>query len=53
MVIWLVGLSVASWPKKLPDGTVSYSLKASGPPLLMFILLVLLGWKVFGPPIHQ
>ena len=27
--------------------------KASGGTLLLFILLALLGWKVFGPPIHS
>lgn len=29
------------------------SLPAAGGDGLLFILLVLLGWKVFGPPIHS
>ena len=27
--------------------------KAGSPNLLLFILLLLLGWKVFGAPIHS
>jgi hypothetical protein len=29
------------------------ALPAAGGDLLLFILLVLLGWKAFGPPIHS
>lgn len=29
------------------------ALPAAGGDLLLFILLVLLGWKEFGPPIHS
>lgn len=43
MLIWLVFSLWSSWP----------NVKAGGPSLLLFVLLVLLGWKVFGPPIHQ
>lgn len=27
--------------------------RAQAPNLLLFLLLLLLGWKVFGPPLHQ
>jgi len=44
MLIWLVfGL----WANGVTN------VKASGGTVLLFILLVLLGWKVFGPPIHN
>lgn len=42
MLIWLAGTwwrSPVAWPASMPD-------------LLLFILLVLLGWRVFGAPIH-
>lgn len=41
MLIWLVFGVWSSWP----------NLKASGGDGLLFILLVLLGWHVFGAPI--
>lgn len=28
------------------------NLRAGGPDLLLFVLLLLLGWRVFGPPLH-
>jgi len=43
MLVWLVFGVWSSWP----------DLKSSGGTGLLFILLVLLGWKVFGPPIHS
>lgn len=45
MLVWLVFGAYSTWPCK--------DLKASGGTLLLFILLLVLGWKVFGPPIHQ
>ena len=42
MLIWLVFGVWTAWP----------NYKASGGNLLLFVLLVLLGWKVFGAPIH-
>ena len=42
MLLWLVFGLWISWPDH----------KLVGGNLLLFILLVLLGWKVFGPPIH-
>ncbi len=43
MLVWLVWGAVSTWP----------NLRAGGPNLLLFILLVLLGWKVFGAPLHS
>lgn len=44
MFLWLVlGLWSADWK----------NLKANGGNLLLFILLTLIGWKVWGPPIHD
>ena len=42
MLVWLVFGVWMNWP----------NYKASGGNLLLFILLVLLGWSVFGAPIH-
>ncbi len=43
MLLWLVLGVWAHWP----------DLRAGGPNLLLFILLVLLGWQAFGPPVHR
>ena len=43
MLVWLVFGVWAAWP----------DLKASGGSGLLFALLVLLGWKVFGAPIQS
>ena len=44
MLIWLAfGIWSTDW--KQP--------KAAGSDGFLFILLLLLGWKVFGPPIHS
>jgi hypothetical protein len=41
--IWLIfGFWSAGWT----------NIKASGGNLLLFILLVLIGWRVFGAPLH-
>jgi hypothetical protein len=45
MLVWLaVGLYI---------GYIGASTFALGGNLLLFILLVLLGWQVFGPPLHR
>lgn len=44
MLIWLFW---ANWPT---DGV---PFTPNRPALLLFVLLVLLGWKTFGPPIHS
>jgi len=43
MLIWLVFGVWTNWP----------NIKASGGDGLLFILLVLLGWKTFGAPIQS
>ena len=45
MLVWLVFGVWASYPAP--------NFRANGGSLLLFILLVLLGWHVFGPPIHS
>jgi len=42
MLLWLVFGLWSNWPAPRPIGGT----------LLLFILLVILGWKVFGPPVH-
>jgi hypothetical protein len=45
MLLWLVfGL----WPAP----GAPWSWRGAAPTLLLFVLLLLLGWKTFGPPIH-
>lgn len=44
MLVWLVFGIWSAWPKNY---------KVGGGNLLLFILLMLVGWKVFGPPIHS
>ncbi len=41
-LVWLVFGVWSNWP----------NVKAGGGSLVLFILLLLLGWKVFGPPLH-
>lgn len=47
MLIWLLFGLWSSWPVGPANG------RMVGGHLILFILLVLLGYKVFGPPIHQ
>jgi hypothetical protein len=44
MLIWLVFGLWSSWPFE--------GIKPLGGTLVLFLLLLLLGWKVFGPPLH-
>lgn len=47
MLIWLVfGLVIHWWGPAASYGVVGNS-------LLLFVLLLLLGWKVFGSPLHS
>lgn len=46
MLVWLVFNSAAYWPGG------GWSGPAWGGTLLAFILFLLLGWSVFGPPIR-
>jgi hypothetical protein len=43
MLIWVVFGVWSTWPNR----------KAAGGNVLLFVLLVVIGWKVFGPPIHS
>jgi hypothetical protein len=43
MLIWLVLGIYTNWP----------NLRSQGGNLILFILLVLLGWQVFGAPLHS
>jgi hypothetical protein len=47
MLLWLVLGLWMNWPGRpaLPYGMV-------GSTLLLFVLFLILGWKVFGPAIH-
>ena len=29
------------------------NLRAAAPDLILFVLLLLVGWQVFGPPLHR
>lgn len=42
MLLWLVLGLWSTWP----------NLRAGSPNLILFILLLLLGWKVFGAPLQ-
>lgn len=47
MLVWLVFGIWSAWPTIKEGG-----IKNSGGTLLLFILLLVLGWKTFGAPIH-
>ena len=47
MLLWLIFGLWSNWPAGPATA------KPLGGTLLLFILLVILGWKVFGPPIHS
>jgi hypothetical protein len=49
MLLWLVLGVWWSWPAVQPGYHAWFPL---GGTLLIFVLFLLLGWKVFGPPIH-
>ncbi len=44
MLIWLVFGLWSNWP--------AAGIRPLGGTLLLFLLLVLVGWKVFGPPLR-
>jgi hypothetical protein len=46
MLFWLFFGLWSNWP------AAGSPFRPLGGTLLLFILLVLLGWKVFGPPVH-
>jgi len=47
MLLWLVFGIWSGWPM------TGANVRPLGGTLLLFILLVLLGWRAFGPPIHS
>jgi hypothetical protein len=47
MLIWLVFGLLTHF------GMVAAPWAASGDILLLFVLFLLLGWQVFGPPLHR
>ena len=47
MLIWLVLGLWSSWPVNSTNG------RALGSNLLLFILLLVIGWQVFGSPVHH
>ena len=49
MLLWLVLGAYPFWNKSSP-APVNWGLAGGG--IVLFILLVLLGWHSFGPPIH-
>lgn len=46
MLLWLVFGLWSNWPVAGP------SVKPAVGHVMLFVLLVLLGWKVFGSPVH-
>ncbi len=43
MLVWFLFGVWSTWP----------NYRAGAPNLILFILLILLGWRVFGPPVHS
>jgi hypothetical protein len=50
MLLWLVFGLWAGWPATGAAGPAAF--RPLGGTLLLFILLVILGWQVFGSPVH-
>jgi len=50
MLLWLVFGLWSGWPAPGTVGATAF--RPLGGTLLLFILLVILGWKVFGSPVH-
>lgn len=48
MLVWLVFGAVAYWP-----GSAYHHYGPSGNWLMLFLLLFLLGWHCFGPPVRK
>lgn len=48
MLIWLIFGMWNYWP----SGMGEYRYAPLATPLLLFVIIGLLGWKVFGPPIQ-
>jgi len=50
MLLWLVLGVFWAWPT--PTAYPYHAWLPLGSTLLLFILFLLVGWKVFGPPLH-
>jgi hypothetical protein len=51
MLIWLIFGLIWSWPI-VATGTGYHAFFPLGGTLLIFVLFLLIGWQVFGPPIR-
>jgi len=49
-IIILIWLLLGFYGNVAPNGVIQWPVL--GGTLILFILLVLLGWKAFGPPLH-
>jgi len=52
MLLWLVFGLWSNWPATPGTPGAPRVFRPLGGTLLLFVLLILLGWKNFGPPIH-
>lgn len=50
MLLWFVFGLWSNWPAQ---GTQGGAVPPNGRTVLLFVLLLILGWKVFGAPIHS
>jgi hypothetical protein len=53
LVFWLIMLIWLLFGIALHVGWIAIGLGVIGGPLVIFILLAVLGWQVFGPPVHR
>lgn len=47
MLVWIVFFSLAHF------GVIAGAWAVGGNTILLIVLFVLLGWQVFGPPLHK
>ena len=52
MLLWLVLGIFCAWPTSAPGQPSARIYAPFGGQILLFVLLCLLGWHEFGPPIH-
>ena len=50
MLLWLILGIVWAWPA--PSPYPYHAWLPLGSTLLLFVLFLLVGWRVFGPPLH-
>jgi hypothetical protein len=53
LVFWLIMLIWLLFGIALHVGWIAIGLGVIGGPLVIFILFAVLGWQVFGPPLHR